>query len=47
MPVADVVAAKFRRKLPQSLTNHNLSHGRISYLKTKFENTYLVLNLAK
>ena len=43
--MADNLAPKFRRKLPQSLTNHNLSHGRISFLKSKLENFYLILNL--
>ena len=47
MPMADTLSPKFRRKLPQSLTNHNLSHGRISYLKTRIANNYLLLQLPK
>lgn len=35
LPMADTEKPKFRRKLPQSLTNHNLNHGRIQYLKSK------------
>ena len=27
--------------------NHNLSHGRIQFLKSKLENNYLLLNLPK
>jgi len=27
LPMADTLAPKFRKKLPQSLTNHSLSHG--------------------
>ena len=47
MPMADTLAPKHRRKLPQSLTNHNLSHGRINFLKTKLINSYLLVNLPK
>ena len=45
--MADTEKPKFRRKLPQSLNNHNLSYGRIQLLKSKIENNYLLLNLQK
>ena len=45
LPMADTEKPKFRRKLPQSLTNHNLNHGRIQYLKKHLENHYLLLQL--
>ena len=47
LPMADTEKPKFRRKLPQSLNNHNLSYGRIQLLKSKIENYYLLLNLQK
>ena len=46
--MADTLAPKFRKKLPQSLTNHSLSHSQISYLRhSKLPRTYLLLNLPK
>jgi len=45
--MADTLAPKFRKRLPQSLTNHNLSHCRITYLKTKIDNNFLILQLPK
>ena len=45
LPYGDNQAPKFRKKLPQSLTNHNLSHGRVTFLKNKFEGKYLLINL--
>ena len=45
LPMADTLAPKFRKKLPQSLTNHNLSHAKIVYLKSKLEKSYWLLEL--
>ena len=47
LPMADTEKPKFRRKLPQSLNNHNLSYARIQLLKSKIENYYLLLDLQK
>ena len=47
LPMADTLAPKFRKKLPQSLTNHSLSHGQVTYLKNKLEGNFLLLNLPK
>ena len=47
LPMADTLAPKFRKKLPQSLINQSLSHGQITYLKAQIEGNYLLLHSQK
>ena len=47
MPVADTLAPKFRKKLPQSLTNTSLSHSQVAFLTEQLNNCFLMLELTK
>lgn len=47
LPMADTLAPKFRKKLPESLINHNLSHSQVTFLKTKLAGKYLLTQLPK
>lgn len=47
LPMADNLAPKFRKKLPESLINHNLSHSQVAFLKSKLAGKYLITQLPK
>jgi len=47
MPIADTEKPKFRKRLPQSLTNHNLSHGQITFIKSEIGDAYLLIRIMK
>lgn len=47
LPMADQYAPKFRKRLPQSLSNHGLIYGQVAYVKTLLKGAYILLEQPK